>query len=135
MKIGIDVGKAVGQRDGISRFTLGLLGALARQGADHEYRLYPLFPVADEDSRYRRKSLVLGLEIDGHFKAYPFSELSKSPRRFTDEFQGQAFEVHFDKKNDTASVVGNDGDEFPALITYWFAWFAFHPETAIYTAD
>ena len=94
-----------------------------------------MFPVADENSKYRRKSLVLGLAIDGHFKAYPFSELSKSPQQFADEFQGQVFEVRFDKKNNTARIVSENGDELPALIAYWFAWYAFHPESEIYTAD
>jgi len=93
------------------------------------------FPVAAENSKYRRKSLVLGLEIDGHFKAYPFSELSKSPAAFMDEFQGQSFEVRYDGKNETASVVGEDGEERPALISFWFAWYAFHPDTEIYEAD
>ncbi|MCH8073344.1 MAG: DUF3179 domain-containing protein [Proteobacteria bacterium] len=93
------------------------------------------FPVTAQNSKYRRKSLVLGLEIDGQFKAYPFSELRKSPREFLDEFQGQSFAVRYDKKNKTASIVGEDGDEWPTLISFWFAWYAFHPETEIYTAD
>ncbi len=93
------------------------------------------FPVAAENSKYRRKSLVLGLEIDGHFKAYPFSELSKSPAAFMDEFQGQGFEVQYDRKNETSRVVGEDGEERPTLISFWFAWYAFHPDTEIYTAD
>lgn len=46
------------------------------------------FPVAVENSKYRRKSLVLGLEIDAHFKAYPFKELNRGPTTFMDEFQG-----------------------------------------------
>ena len=93
------------------------------------------FPVAEENSRYRRKSLVMGLEIDGHFQAYPFSELNKSPNEFVDEFQGQTFEVHYDKKNKTARIVGENGDEWPTLISFWFAWYAFHPDTGIYVAD
>jgi len=93
------------------------------------------FPVTAHNSKYRRKSLVLGLEIDEQFKAYPFSELSKSPQEFLDEFQGQSFAVRYDKKNKTASIVGEDGDEWPTLISFWFAWYAFHPETEIYTAD
>lgn len=93
------------------------------------------FPVTGHNSKYRRKSLVLGLAIDGQFKAYPFSELGKSPREFLDEFQGQSFEVRYDKKNETARIVGEDGDEWPTLIAYWFAWYAFHPDTGIYTAD
>jgi hypothetical protein len=94
-----------------------------------------MFPVADENSKYRRKSLVLGLEIDGHFKVYPFSELNKSPKRFTDEFKARKFEVQYDKKNNTARIVGDNGDDMPILIAYWFAWHAFHPESEIYTAD
>ncbi len=94
-----------------------------------------MFPVAQENSKYRRKSMVLGLELDGHFKAYPFSELSKSPQEFVDEFQGQSFEVHYDRKNQTARIVGENGDEWPTLISYWFAWYAFHPATEIYTAQ
>ena len=96
-------------------------------------RLY--FPVAGENRRYRRKSLVLGLEIDGRFKAYPFDELKKSPSQFVDEFQGRGFDVRYDDKNQTARIVEADGDEVPTLIAYWFAWYAFHPDTAIYTAN
>ena len=91
------------------------------------------FPVAEENSKYRRKSLVLGLEVDGQFKGYPFSELSKSPQGFMDEFQGKSFEVQYDDKNQTARIVGENGDEWPTLISFWFAWYAFHPDTEIYT--
>jgi len=93
-----------------------------------------MFPVSEENSKYRRKSLVLGLEIDGQFKAYPFSELNKSPKVFVDEFQGREFEVRYDKRNKTASISDENGRELPSLISYWFAWFAFHPETEVYEA-
>jgi len=96
-------------------------------------RLY--FPVGEEDQRYHRKSMVLGLEINGRFKAYPFDELQKAPPRFADQFQGRRFEVRYDHKNQSARIVAADGDELPTLLAYWFAWYAFHPDTAIYTAN
>jgi hypothetical protein len=92
------------------------------------------FPVAEENSQYRRKETVLGLEIDGQFKAYPFDELKKGPEKFTDEFQGRRFEVIYDKKNQTARIVDPEGNELPTLLAFWFAWYAFHPGTEIYTA-
>ncbi len=95
-------------------------------------RLY--FPVAAEDPRYERKAIVLGLEIDGRYKAYPFDELRRGPARFADEFNGRRFEVMFDAINETARIVHADGDELPTLIAFWFAWYAFHPGTAVYTA-
>ncbi len=96
-------------------------------------RLY--FPVAEENQRYHRKSLVLGLEVDGHFKAYPFDELKKGPSQFVDQFQGRSLEIRYDDENQTARIVEVDGDEMPTLLAYWFAWYAFHPDTAIYTAN
>ena len=93
------------------------------------------FPVAEENSRYRRKATVLGLEIDGEFKAYPFDELEKGPENFVDEFQGRSFEVIYDHKNQTARIVDANGDELASLLVFWFAWYAFHPDTDIYTAN
>jgi hypothetical protein len=93
-------------------------------------RLY--FPVAESNSAYRRKEPVMGLEINERFKAYPFAELAAGPERFTDEFQGQRFEVVFDAKHQTARIIAADGIEIPTTIAFWFAWYAFHPDTAIY---
>ena len=102
-------------------------------GYGRDGRLY--FPVAEENSRYRRKSMVLGLEIGGQFKAYPFDELKKGPDKFADEFRDRRFEVTYDKKNQTAKIVDIDGNEVPSLLAFWFAWYAFHPDTEIYTAN
>ncbi len=91
------------------------------------------FPVAKENRTYPRKSLVLGLEIDGQFKAYPFKELEKGATEFSDEFQGQKFDVIYDHENLSARIVDSDGQEIPTLLAFWFAWYAFHPDTEIYT--
>lgn len=95
-------------------------------------RLY--FTVANEDRRYARKALVLGIEIDGAFKAYPFEELDKGPHQFSDSFGARRFEVVYDKENDTARIIDDAGVEVPTLIAFWFAWYAFHPDTAVYEA-
>jgi len=91
------------------------------------------FPVAETSTRYRRKELVMGLEIDEQFKAYALIELEKGPGRFTDEFQGREFEVLFDAENRTARILDGNGNEIPTTIAFWFAWYAFHPDTEIYT--
>lgn len=96
-------------------------------------RIY--FPVAEEDSRYPRKTIVSGLEVDGHFKAYPFPELARGPSRFADRFQGLDIEVVFDEANETATIYGPEGEELPTVQAFWFAWYAFHPDTAVYAAE
>jgi len=74
----------------------------------------------------------MGLEIDGRFKAYPFKELEIGASWFDDEFAGETFRVEFDAEHRTARVVKTDGPEIPTTMAFWFAWYAFHPETNIY---
>jgi hypothetical protein len=92
-------------------------------------------PVNHSSDLYKRKMIVLGLEIDGQFKVYPFDELEKAEERFADEYQGVSFEVLFDEKNKTARILGTDNVEIPTTLAFWFAWYAFHPESEVFTAD
>lgn len=95
-------------------------------------RLY--FPVSHSSNEYRRKEAVMGFEVDGKFKAYPFKELRKSALSFDDEFSGTSIRVEFDNENETARILDESGNELPTTIAYWFAWYAFHPETDVYKA-
>jgi hypothetical protein len=92
------------------------------------------FPVATKSRKYRQKSLVMGLEISGQFKAYPFDELKQAPPQFADTFQGHIINVIYDDDNCSARIVDEDGNELPTVIAFWFAWYAFHPDTMIFTA-
>jgi len=90
------------------------------------------FPVAESSNEYRRKELVMGLELNERFKAYPFKELEQGPARFTDEFQGRRIEVIFDAQNRTARIVDANAVEIPTTLAFWFAWYAFHPDTKVH---
>lgn len=92
------------------------------------------FPVSDDDNRYRRKEVVMGVQIRDQFRAYPFEELRQGPAVFADEFQGESFEVLFDADNETARLMRKDGSEIPTILSFWFAWYAFHPKTEVFTA-
>jgi hypothetical protein len=92
------------------------------------------FPVARLSRRYHPKEQVLGVEINGVRKAYPFAELSQGPRVIDDEVGGQMLRILFDPENRTARVTAADGTALPGVIAFWFAWFAFFPETAVYEA-
>jgi hypothetical protein len=102
-------------------------------GYSRSGKLY--FPVQEESRLYSRKALVMGLEIDGEFKVYPFAELQKGSGRFTDEFNGTRFEVLYDSANETARILAENGNEIQTLMAFWFAWYAFHPDGEIYTAE
>ena len=94
------------------------------------------FPVSAESRRYHPKERVLGIEIDGRFKAYPFTELARTGRtEISDGFAGRKQVVRFDPSAESARIFDEHGRELVALTGFWFAWYAFHPDTEVYTAD
>lgn len=92
------------------------------------------FPVNNESSKYSRKELVLGVEVKGKYKAYPYVELRKSKSNvIEDNVNGKTIQIKYDKESGSARVINPDAKSIKASVMYWFAWFTFHPETKVYT--
>lgn len=94
------------------------------------------FRVSQESRRYPPKEWVLGVEVDGRARAYGFSRLARfvgnRPGTFDDVAGDKLVRVHFDPENRTGWVQTQYGEEIPSVITYWFAWYAFHPDTSCF---
>ena len=91
------------------------------------------FPVNHEDDRLPPKTWVLGVEINGKFKAYSLETLADARRgKLTDSFQGHELTFHYDEQSQSAQVSSPGLETVPVIQLYWFAWAAFHPETAVY---
>ena len=94
-----------------------------------------MFPVENRSNKYSNKELVLGVTIGDTFKAYPFKEMRKQDRTsFDDSIGGTALTIEWHEKEKFARAISSDGKEIPTVIVYWFAWYAFHPTTAIFQA-
>lgn len=105
------------------------------------------FPVASVDKRYHPKESVLGVDIGGHYKAYPFVELDRllsgsqqTPSEngrylLHDVINKQAISVEFNPEHRTAVVRDANGVVLPSVIVYWFAWAAFYPKTQVYRIE
>ena len=93
------------------------------------------FPVQAQDDRFHPKETVLGVELDGQFKAYPFSELEKSAARMQDSLAGRKIVVQYDPENRSATAAHVNGNKLPAVTAFWFAWYAFQPDTDVYTVQ
>lgn len=91
-----------------------------------------MFPVGDEDDRLPPKAWVLGVTLDGIARAYPFSELERGPKSFTDVLGSKRVILSYDRTSRTARIRNQEGRELPAVVAYWFAWAAFHPKTEVY---
>lgn len=105
------------------------------QGYEKSRALY--FQVSDKaPDTYHPKERVLGLEINGRFKAYPFSEIDRAGRdQISDEFAGKKITIHWDGGNQRATIKDNLGRQLPAIEGFWFAWFAFHPQTDVFRLE
>ena len=104
-------------------------------GYDQSRQLY--FNVSNKaPSDYHPKERVLGVEVDGVYKAYPFVELfAKANKQFTDTINGRELKISWDDVAETAYVRDVSGKDVVSLVAFWFAWYTFHPETEVFTAD
>lgn len=98
-----------------------------------EYRQSPelMFPVAHKNNQLPAKSMVIGVEWKGAYKAYSFKFLKKQTAPFVDNWNGKKLTIHYNPEAKSAMVFDENGDLLPAVTLYWFAWYAFHPETEI----
>jgi hypothetical protein len=100
------------------------------QGYELSERLY--FPVEKLDRRFHPKEKIVGVEVDGVFKAYPFSILSKANSPVEDEVNGKKFKIFYDAQSKKTFVTDENEKVVPSLVAFWFAWYAFHQETLVY---
>lgn len=98
------------------------------------------FPVANRDKRYSNKEWVIGLEIDGEARAWPFSELESAWQPdpqieyLDDVLNGQSVRIYYQSNNRSAHITTQGGTMLNGVSSYWFAWVAFHPESEVFTA-
>lgn len=85
------------------------------------------FGATFNDDRLHPKAFVLGIEIDGKFKAYNRDALKIGVTK--DEFASKNIEV----KRDESGVVEitADGNPIPHIDGFWFSWLAVHPQTEL----
>jgi hypothetical protein len=81
------------------------------------------------------KELVLGVEMGGEKKAYPLSVLKEIKTPFEDTVSGKAITIHFDRETEEAFATDKEKKRVPAVLTYWYVWYAFHPETTIFKKE
>ncbi|GAB4178353.1 MAG: hypothetical protein OHK0026_02760 [Rhodocyclaceae bacterium] len=102
--------------------------------AGYESDLRTLFPVQFRSEGFHPKERVLGVRIGGQAKAYPFVELGKTSGVVSDRVGGSALTIRFERAASRATAHTADGKQIPAVVGYWFAWYAFNPTTAVFRA-
>ncbi|GJL74555.1 MAG: hypothetical protein NMNS02_06610 [Nitrosomonas sp.] len=75
------------------------------------------------------------LVLNGQAKAYPFVELAKQTGEVNDVLGKHPVQVRCDHNHKSAEIFDADGKPLPGVVLFWFAWYAFHPQTGIYRAE
>lgn len=100
---------------------------------DYDKSTGTYFPVSQKDDRFHSKEMVIGITLNGKTKAYTFSELEKlDGKALEDTFAGQKLKVKYNPEAKSAEIFAADGEPIPAITNFWFAWFAFNPNTEVY---
>lgn len=93
-----------------------------------------MFPMQFRSAGFHPKERVLGIVKGSQAKAYPFVELAKTSGILKDDFAGTAWTIRFDKTSGRATLHDDHGVQSSAVVGYWFAWYAFHPNTEVFHA-
>lgn len=94
-----------------------------------------MFPVRFRAKGYHPKERVLGLMMDDQARAYPFTELSRTQGFFRDRVAGRDIFISFSQADQVGRILDADCNLLSATTLFWFAWYAFHPDTEVFKAE
>jgi hypothetical protein len=91
-----------------------------------------MFPVSAENKVLKRKEVIFGLSLNGKHKAYPVAKLKRLKGAIEDIVGDEKITVSYNKSGKSVSILDQKGNPLQVTRLYWFAWYAFHPDTAVY---
>jgi len=93
-----------------------------------------MFPVDAADGRFANKYRVVGVRVDGVARAYPVDLIADAPDGRVEElFAGGRVLLESTPGGGVRVVEVPAGAE--VLHTFWFAWYAFHPQTGVFDGE
>ena len=93
-----------------------------------------IFPVEQEDNRVHAKTVIFGIEVDGAYTAYRESDLLENSE-ITDVVNGVNVKVTREADGIVTIINLDTQEEIVKERDFWFAWYAFHPETSLYGVE
>ena len=92
---------------------------------------FVMFPVEAKDDRVHPKTVIFGIEVNGIYKAYREEDLIEKGA-ITDAVNGVNVRVDRDEAGIVKITNLDTGEEIVKERDFWFAWYAFHPDTILY---
>jgi hypothetical protein len=92
---------------------------------------YLMFPVEHDDRRIHPKTVIFGIEVNGVYKAYKEQDVVEKGT-FEDSVAGVPIRISRDAAGIVAFKNLDSNQEIVKERDFWFAWYAFHPDTLVY---
>lgn len=92
---------------------------------------FVMFPVENSDNKVHPKTVVFGIEVNGVYKAYKEEDLTKAGF-IEDNVNGVKLKMERDHAGIVKITNLDNGQEIVKERDFWFAWYAFHPDTQLY---
>lgn len=89
------------------------------------------FPVENTDNRIPAKTVVFGIEVNGIYKAYRQDDV-KEAKVIEDSVGGVDVIISIDDSGVVTITNKKTGEKIVKERDFWFAWYAFHPDTTLY---
>ncbi len=99
-------------------------------GYDKMPRVY--FPVGTQSKALFSKAEVVGVVVNGKARAYALKALRTLSKPWEDKVGGASVVLTYEAAGDAISV-RQDGKLMAHQRMFWFAWYAFHPDTDLRT--
>jgi len=90
------------------------------------------FPVDNSDDSIHPKTVIYGLEIDSVYKAYIEEDIVIAGGSISDTVAGRSIVVSRDSSGIVTITDVESGEELVKERDFFFAWYAFHPNTLVY---
>jgi len=88
------------------------------------------FGATFNDDRLHPKAYVLGIEVNGKFKAYHQDALKTGAT--IDNLAGEKIIIEKSTINEVRFFIGENKQPLTYIGSFWFSWLAVHPETELY---
>jgi hypothetical protein len=90
-----------------------------------------MFPVEHENQRIHPKTVIFGIEVEGVYKAYKEQDIIRKGS-FEDSVAGVPVRISLDSAGIVTFANLDLRREIVKERVFWFAWYAFHPDTLVY---
>jgi hypothetical protein len=92
---------------------------------------FVMFPVENIDRRIHPKTVIFGIEVDSKYKAYKEVDL-KEMGTIEDMVNNVRIRLTRNEAGIVRIINLDTGEEIVKERDFWFAWYAFHPDTLVY---